>query len=48
VTKMFSSGTYFLQPTSKGWRITSFDVRRDDHPVKQAKGAESPAAGGTP
>jgi hypothetical protein len=48
VTKLFSSGTYFLQPTSKGWRITSFDVRRDDHPVKQAKRAESPAAGGTP
>jgi hypothetical protein len=48
VTKLFSSGTYFLQPTSKGWRITSFDVRRDDHPAKQAKAGGSPAAGGTP
>ena len=48
VTKLFSSGTYFLQPTSKGWRITSFDVRRDDHPANQAKAAESPAAGATP
>ena len=49
VTKLYSSGTYFLQPTPKGWRVTSFDVRRDDHAVKQRTGgAESPAAGTTP
>jgi hypothetical protein len=48
VTKLFSSGTYFLQPTSKGWRVTSFDVRRDDHAVEKAKAAASPTAGTTP
>lgn len=49
VTKLFSSGTYFLQPTSKGWRVTSFDVRRDDHAANQvANGADAPSAGATP
>jgi hypothetical protein len=48
VTKLFSSGTYFLQPTSKGWRVTSFDVRRDDHAVEKAKAAASPTARTTP
>ena len=48
VTKLFSSGTYFLQPTSKGWRVTSFDVRRDDHAVEKGKAAASPTAEGTP
>jgi hypothetical protein len=49
VTKLSSSGTYFLQPTSKGWRVTSFDVRRDDHAAKRgANTNEPPAAGSTP
>lgn len=48
VTKLFSSGTYFLQPTSRGWRVTSFDVRRDDHAVEKAKATASPTAGTTP
>jgi hypothetical protein len=48
VTKLLSAGTYFLQPTSKGWRVTSFDVRRDDHAAKHGTDAESPVAGATP
>jgi hypothetical protein len=45
VTKLVSAGTFFLQPTGRGWRVTSFDVRRDDHRVEGT--SATPAAGPT-
>jgi hypothetical protein len=45
-TRLYSSGTYFLQPAGGRWRITSFDVARDDHPLKAAPSAAP--SGATP
>jgi hypothetical protein len=51
LTKLFSEGTYFLQPTSRGWRVSAYDVRRADHAAKgssAAKGGSAAVGGSAP
>jgi hypothetical protein len=45
-TRLYSAGTYFLQPAGNEWRITSFDVRRNDRGL-EAKQTSAPS-GATP
>jgi hypothetical protein len=47
-TKLFSKGTFFLQPTSRGWRVSGFDVSRDDHPAKGGGSSTASATAGEP
>jgi hypothetical protein len=47
VTRLVSTGTYFLQPTSRGWKVSSYEVRREDREAKAASAA-APSAGATP
>jgi hypothetical protein len=41
VTKLFSSGAYILRATSKGWKVTSYEVQRNDHESKASKNADA-------
>jgi hypothetical protein len=43
VTRLVSTGTYFLQPTSRGWKVSSYEVRREDR--EAASGARTPSPG---
>ena len=48
ITKVLSTGTYFLQPTSRGWKVSSYEVRRGDHAAKPAQAEGTPSTGATP